>query len=108
RSQRRRGAAMDVAATYADFAHQLAYEDLPGEVVEATRKLILDQLGVMLVGSAAAGVDSLLAAGRAWGGAAEATVPVHGDRLPAHHAALIGGTMARAHDFDSFHESAMV
>jgi 2-methylcitrate dehydratase PrpD len=99
---------MDIAAIYADFAQRLAYEDLPAEVVEATKKLILDQLGVMLVGSSAAGLDTLLATARAWGGAGEARVLVHGDRLPAHHAALINGTMARAHDYDSFHESAMV
>ncbi|HEX2215251.1 MAG TPA: MmgE/PrpD family protein [Xanthobacteraceae bacterium] len=98
----------DIAAVYADFAHGLTYEHLPGDVVELTKKLILDQLGVMLVGSAAAGIDELLAAAREWGGAAQASVLVHGDRLPAHHAALINGTMARAHDFDAFHESAMV
>lgn len=99
---------MDIAALYADFGQRLSYEQLPGEIVETTKKLILDQLGVMLVGSAAAGVDSLLAANRAWGGAGEARVLVHGDRMPAHHAALINGTMARAHDYDCFHESAMV
>lgn len=99
---------MDIAARFAEFSRTLRFEDLPGEVVDVTRKLILDQLGVMLVGSAASGVDSLLAAGRAWQGAPEASVLVHGDRMPAHQAALVNGTMARAHDFDSFHESAMV
>lgn len=99
---------MDIAAIYAEFGHSLAYERLPSAVVEDTKKLILDQLAVMLVGSAAAGVDGLLAAARSWGGAGEARVLVHGDRMPAHQAALINGTMARAHDYDSFHESAMV
>lgn len=99
---------MDFAATYAEFARDLSFRHLPAAVVEATRRLILDQLGVMLVGSAAAGVDDLLASARRWGGIGEATVLVHGDRLPAPLAALINGTMARAHDFDSFHESAMV
>lgn len=99
---------MDFAATYAEFAHGLRYRQIPGDVVEITKKLILDQLGVMLVGSAAAGIGDLRNATGEWGGAPQASVLVHGDRLPAHHAALINGTMARAHDFDSFHETAMV
>lgn len=99
---------MDLAATYAEFGHGLTYEKIPSDVVDVTKKLILDQLGVMLVGSAAAGVSDLLETTREWGGAPQARVLVHGTRLPAHHAALVNGTMARAHDFDSFHESAMV
>ncbi|MCC7346380.1 MAG: MmgE/PrpD family protein [Variibacter sp.] len=99
---------MDLAATYAEFGQGLSFEKLPSDVVEFTKTLLLDQLGVMLVGSAAAGVPELLAATREWGGAPQARVLVHGARLPAHHAALVNGTMARAHDFDSFHESAMV
>lgn len=99
---------MDLAARYAAFAEELSFERLPAAVVADTKKLILDQLGVMLVGSSAAGVDSLLASTRRWGGAKEASVLVHGDRLPAHHAAMINGTMARAQDFDSVHEGAIV
>ncbi len=99
---------MDLAARYAAFGADLTYDKLPKSVVEDTKKLILDQLGVMLVGSSAAGVDSLLASTRRWGGAKEASVLVHGDRLPAHHAAMINGTMARAQDFDSVHEGAIV
>ena len=99
---------MDLAARYATFADELSFERLPRHVVEDTKKLILDQLGVMLVGSAASGVDSLLASTRRWGGAKEASVLVHGDKLPAHHAAMINGTMARAQDFDSVHEGAIV
>ena len=98
----------DIAALYAQLAERLTFEQLPAEVIDATRKLILDQLGVMLVGSAASGVGELMRAARSFGGTAEASVLVHGDRLPAHHAALINGTMAQAHDFDAFHESAMV
>lgn len=99
---------MDLAARYAAFGADLNFEKLPADVVADTKKLILDQLGVMLVGSSAAGVDSLLASTRRWGGAKEASVLVHGDKLPAHHAAMINGTMARAQDFDSVHEGAIV
>ena len=62
---------MDLAARYAAFADELTFERLPANVVADTKKLILDQLGVMLVGSSADGVDSLLTTARRWGGAPE-------------------------------------
>ena len=39
---------MDTAAIYANFAHSLSYAKPPGNVVEITKKLILDELGVMV------------------------------------------------------------
>lgn len=98
----------DFARIYAEFAHALTFEKLPAAVVEATKRLVLDQLGVMLLGSSAAGVDTLVDTVAAWGGAPEATVLVHGQRAPAHNVALVNGTMARALDYDAVHEKAIV
>ncbi|MBN8920698.1 MAG: MmgE/PrpD family protein, partial [Rhizobiales bacterium] len=100
--------ASDIARIYADFAHGLTFESLPSEVVHATKLMILDQLGVMLLGSSAAGVDTLVDTVADWGGKPESTVLVHGTRVPAHHAALVNGTMARALDYDAVHEKAIV
>jgi 2-methylcitrate dehydratase PrpD len=102
------GSAKDIAQLYAEFAHDLTFERLPTAVVDATKKLILDQLGVMLLGSSAAGVDALVETIADWGGKPESTVLVHGTRAPAHHAALVNGTMARALDYDAVHEKAIV
>jgi 2-methylcitrate dehydratase PrpD len=99
---------VDIARLYADFAHGLAYGRLPASVIETTKKLILDQLGVMLLGSSAAGVGTLVDTVAAWGGKAESTVLVHGTRVPAPNAALVNGTMARALDYDAVHEKAIV
>ncbi len=46
--------------------------------------------------------------GKTWGGAPEATVLGYGIKVPAPHAALVNGTMARAQDYDAFHERALV
>ena len=99
---------MDVAEVYAKFAHELSYEKLPTEVIDVTKKLLLDELGVMVVGSDSASVQQLLKPLREWGGKAEAGVLAHGLRLPAHHAALVNGTMGRAFDFDALHEASIV
>ncbi len=98
----------DIARLYADFAHGLTYEQLPAAVVEVIKTLILDQLGVMLLGSSATGIDDLVGAVADWGGKPESTVLVRGTRVPAHHAALVNGTMARALDYDAVHEKAIV
>jgi 2-methylcitrate dehydratase PrpD len=50
------------------------FDSIPSAVVECTKKLIIDQLGVMLAGSSAAGVPELVTSVREWGGAPEAAV----------------------------------
>jgi 2-methylcitrate dehydratase PrpD len=99
---------MDLGAVIAEFAHDLSFEKLPTEAIEITKKLVLDELGVMVVGSASRSVGQLLAPLQAWGGKPEARVLGHGIRLPAHHAAFINGTMGRAFDFDALHEASIV
>ena len=98
----------DAAGVFADFAAALDFDSIPPAVVECTRKLILDQLGVMLVGATAAGVPELVASVREWGGARESSVLGHGLKVPAPLAALVNGTMARAQDYDALHERAIV
>lgn len=86
----------DVARDFADFAASLRYEQIPADVVACTKKLILDQLGVMRVGASAVGVPELAASVRNAGGAQEASVLGYGFKVPAAQAALVNGTMARA------------
>ncbi|HEV7800609.1 MAG TPA: MmgE/PrpD family protein [Burkholderiales bacterium] len=100
--------AVDAASRFADFAADLEFKRIPAEVVDCTKKLILDQLGVMLVGRSAAGVPELAATVREWGGAPEASILGYGFKAPAPQAALVNGTMARAHDYDALHERAIV
>lgn len=80
------------------------YEDLPAEAVEAARRCVIDTLGVAVAGSSGENVDTLLAWLSGWGGQPEATVLVHGTRLPAVHAAWANGAMARAREFDDSHD----
>ena len=98
----------DVALDFADFARALEYDAIPAEVVACTKKLILDQLGVMLVGASATGVPELAASVKQTGGAAEASVLGYGFKAPAAQAAMVNGAMARAQDFDALHERGIV
>jgi len=98
----------DAASVFADFALALQYDAIPRDVVACTKKLILDQLGVMLVGASAVGVPELAASVRQSGGAAQASVLGHGFKAPAAQAAMVNGAMARAQDYDALHERGIV
>ena len=43
-----------------------------------------------------------------WGGAPQATILAFGDKVPAHHAAWVNGTMAHARDYDDTHDAAVL
>jgi len=79
------------------------FEDLPANVVDATKKCILDILGVMCGGSAADGIQPLIEMLQGWSLKPDATV-VHGTRLASIHATWVNGAMARAREFDDSHD----
>lgn len=109
------GAATDLNAAETEFAFELAAfaaglarDALPEDVVAAVKTNVFDTLACAVAGSSAPGVAEVLALGREWGGTPQATVIAFGDRLPAHHAAWINGTMAHARDYDDTHDTAVL
>ena len=62
---------------------------------------ILDSLGNIAAGHRAQGNDMLLALAARWGGTPEASVLVHGLRVPAHTAAMLNAAMMRSYDFEA-------
>ncbi len=90
----------DPARQLAEHVHRTGFADLPPSTVEATRRDIADTFGCLLGGTGAPGIATLRKLAECWGGAAEASVLLHGPRLPAPQAALINAAMAHALDFD--------
>src|SRR3990172_271111 len=80
------------------------YERLPFDVVEITKRLIMDTLAVSLCGSAETGVNELLDIFKNWGGKEESTVWVYGGKLPCISAAQVNATMVHASDYDDTHD----
>lgn len=105
---------MDVMATLVKNFLNVTYQDLSGDAIIAAKKSILDTIGVTIAGSSVPGCKLLLAPIEEWGGKPESTIAVFGNKVPAHLAALINGTMARALEiadvFDRFplHPSASI
>lgn len=84
------------------------YADLPDSTVAATRRLILDTLGAVLAGANAEGCAALADLVTGWGGAQQARMLHSGKRAPAHNAALVNSTMARALEIADVHEQGLL
>ncbi|OGO06560.1 MAG: hypothetical protein A2Y92_02900 [Chloroflexi bacterium RBG_13_57_8] len=75
------------------------YENFSGETVESAKYRIIDTLGCLIGGATDAGNLELLDLLRDKGGKGEATVLIHGGKLPLASAAFINCIMARSFDF---------
>ena len=84
------------------------YEDLPAQVIEATKTFILDSLGVAIVGTLAPGVEATLQILRTWGGKEESTVLVSGEKLPSPSAAMVNSFIMHNQEFDCVHDGAVI
>jgi len=78
------------------------YDDLPAEARDATKKCVIDTLGVTIAGSTAQGCNTIASMAKEWGGHQESTILAYGERVPSPNAAWVNATMARARDFDDY------
>jgi len=90
-----------------NFIH-IKYQDLPRDVVEVTKKEILDLFGVALAGFTAPGVKELLDIVKEWGGKKESSMILSRQKVPAPMAAQVNATMAHALDYDDVHDAAVL
>ena len=58
---------MDAIAAFAEHVVRTSYDDLPDDAVAAAKTLILDTLGVGVVGSAGPWVGELIRTASGWG-----------------------------------------
>lgn len=98
----------DIAFELADHASALQLHNLPESTITATKRDLFDTLATTIAGTSAPGVGELLELLAEWGGNGQATVLVHGRRVPAHDAAWVNATMAHATDYDDTHDVAML
>jgi 2-methylcitrate dehydratase PrpD len=81
---------------------------LPEEAVTATKKSIIDTLGVTIAGRKAEGCRKIVDLVQQWGGKKEATVLSYGFKVPLPQASFANGVMARALDLDEVHDMGTV
>lgn len=76
------------------------YEMLPPNVIDVTKKQILDALGCIVAGSSGLGMQQLVELIRGWEGKEESTIVNYGGQVPSPNAALVNATMGSIWDFD--------
>jgi 2-methylcitrate dehydratase PrpD len=90
---------MESEKRLAEFVSETRFEDLPKESVEIVKNVVLTILGTTIAGATAEGCEPMVDQVKEWGGRKEATIFIHGGKVPAYNAALVNSTMARALDF---------
>lgn len=83
-----------------DYVLNTQYEDIPTEVIVTAKNMTLTIMGTTIAGAMLEGCEALADQIKGWGGKGEATILVHGGKVPVHNAALVNSYMARALDFD--------
>ena len=82
------------------FAADLSLDDVPDDVLDHVRHLILDSVGVMLGGSRLPQAEIVTEFWGERGGTPESTVPGVDERLPVTTAAYLNGYLANLLDYD--------
>src|SRR3990170_4780522 len=88
----------------ADWVLGLKRGDLPSDIVETTQLRLLDTIGIMLAATASPIGQAARAGALAMGGGTASRIVGYGDRCSAMTAALAGGALAHAMDFDDTHD----
>jgi 2-methylcitrate dehydratase PrpD len=81
-----------------DFICNAKFEDFPRSALRTVKNQFLAIAGTTLAGACEDGCEETVRFYRELGGKEEATVLVHGGKLPAHDAAFVNAVMARALD----------
>ncbi len=99
---------MNTELELARFVIDTKYQDLPEEVIKATKRDILDTIGVGLGGSSAPGIAQVIEYAKEMGGKESSTILAFGIKVPPAIAALVNGTMCHALDYDDTHDRAVL
>ena len=89
---------MELEKTLAEYVSGTRFDDLPKEPVDVIKNVVQTILGTTIAGATAEGCQAVVNQVKEWGGKEEATILIHGGKVPACNAVLANSTMARALD----------
>ena len=79
---------------------ETGYDAFNDEVIRDAKRQVIDLTGVMVSGYNGPGNNALFDLVRQWGGAGEATILAHGDKVPLPHAVMMNSLQGRSYDFE--------
>lgn len=92
-----------VSRIISEFAVDLKYEDIPGEVIHEAKRFLYDSIGCAYGAYETKDVNIIRNYFRNIGGRQEATVIGFGDKIPTAHAAFVNSQMIRSLDFNDIY-----
>lgn len=95
---------MEVSKKIAQHLAAVKYEDIPADVIESTKNLIVDTIGVGLAGTTAPGYQTAYDLFKEFGGRGDANVMIGDVKLPAPAAAFLNALAFHACDFDDTYD----
>jgi 2-methylcitrate dehydratase PrpD len=98
----------DFAQVLARVVVGLTLDRLPDSAIAAAKANVFDTLACAAAGSSASALAETHSLAVEWGGAPQASILVFGEKIPAHHAAWVNGTMSHARDYDDTHDAAVL
>ena len=90
---------MKTELSLVEYVLNTKLNELPGEVINIVKYLILTNLGCLIAGADLSECTNLVNTVKGWGGKPEATILVHNIKVPAYNAAFANSTICRALDF---------
>ena len=96
------------SATLASFVEGLRYEDIPKDIRERAKFLILDAVGIAIASTHYDFADRILAGISAMSDGGDAVVIGKSERLPVRDAILMNGALVHGLDFDDTHMKSVV
>ena len=93
-------------AALAENALKTRFEDLNQETIETIKGRVIDILGCAIGGANASGNQGLIDLVKSWSGKGQATILIHGGKVPVQDAAMINAVMVRSYDFEEQSPSA--
>ena len=91
---------MDVEKTLVDYILHTDFYGIPKGPLNTIQNMVLTVLGTTIAGCMTEGCEPLVQFYREMRGKPEATIFIHGGRVPAQNAVLVNSVMARALDYD--------
>jgi len=99
---------MNESRELAEFVTKLKYENLPKNVVQKTKDLVLDQLGVELACSTKPWSNAVYRDAMNHGGKEESTIINYGDKIPVLSAAFVNSSFGHGFEIDDMYRRGMI
>lgn len=88
-----------VTEELSEYIVQTSFDVFDTNTIEQAKMRIIDIIGCTIGGSNASGCSMIRDLVKEWGGSKQATILVHGEKVPAHDAAWVNSIMARSFDY---------